>query len=45
MPSFVSVVGGDVIKALDPADGGINFFNGLGRRSSARAATAAPAAA
>ena len=30
MPSFVSVVAGDVIKALDPAVGGISFFNGIG---------------
>jgi len=30
MPSFISVVAGDVIKALDPAVGGISFFNGFG---------------
>jgi hypothetical protein len=30
MPSFVSVAGGDVIRALDPAIGGVNFFNGFG---------------
>ena len=30
MPSFISVTAGDVIRALDPAVGGINFFNGLG---------------
>lgn len=30
MPSFVSVTTGDVIRALDPAVGGINFFNGFG---------------
>jgi hypothetical protein len=30
MPSFISVVEGDVIKALDPAIGGISFFNGFG---------------
>ena len=30
MPSFISVAGGDVIRALDPAVGGVNFFNGLG---------------
>jgi hypothetical protein len=30
MPSFVSVAAGDVIKALDPAVGGISFFNGFG---------------
>ena len=31
MPSFISVAGGDVIRALDPAVGGVSFFNGLGR--------------
>jgi hypothetical protein len=30
MPPFISVVAGDVIKALDPAVGGISFFNGIG---------------
>ncbi|MEO5881189.1 MAG: PEP-CTERM sorting domain-containing protein [Caldimonas sp.] len=30
VPSFLSVVAGDVIKALDPAVGGISFFNGFG---------------
>lgn len=30
MPAFVPVVGGDVVRVLDPVDGGINFFNGLG---------------
>ncbi|MGZ5203406.1 MAG: PEP-CTERM sorting domain-containing protein [Caldimonas sp.] len=30
MPSFVSVVAGDVVKALDPAVGGVSFFNGFG---------------
>ncbi|MEP7303207.1 MAG: PEP-CTERM sorting domain-containing protein [Caldimonas sp.] len=30
MPSFISVVTGDVVKALDPALGGISFFNGFG---------------
>ena len=30
MPSLISVVAGDVIKALDPAVGGISFFNGFG---------------
>ena len=30
IPPFVPVAGGDVIKALDPAVGGINFFNGFG---------------
>lgn len=30
MPPVVPVSGGDVIRVLDPAIGGINFFNGLG---------------
>ncbi len=30
MPSFISVVAGDVVKALDPAVGGVSFFNGFG---------------
>lgn len=30
IPSFVAVASGDVIKALDPALGGISFFNGFG---------------
>ena len=30
IPPFVPVSGGDVIRALDPAVGGINFFNGFG---------------
>jgi len=30
MPSFISGVAGDVIKALDPAVGGVSFFNGFG---------------
>ena len=30
MPPFIPVVGGDVVKVLDPADGGINFFLGPG---------------
>src|SRR5688572_9954966 len=30
LPSFVPVAGGDVIRALDPAIGGVNFFNGDG---------------
>jgi hypothetical protein len=29
-PPFITVSGGDVIRVLDPAIGGINFFNGLG---------------
>ena len=29
-PPMVSVTGGDVIRVLDPAIGGINFFNGFG---------------
>ena len=45
MPSFISVVAGDVIKALDPAVGGISFFNGFGGRSTVPAAMAVPAAA
>lgn len=28
LPSFVPVMSGDIIRLLDPADGGINFFNG-----------------
>jgi hypothetical protein len=30
LPSWVPVAGGDVIRALDPAIGGVNFFNGFG---------------
>ena len=30
IPSFISVVAGDVIRALDPAVGGVSFFNGVG---------------
>jgi hypothetical protein len=30
MPPFISVAAGDVIRVLDPAVGGINFFNGFG---------------
>ena len=30
IPPFLTVAGGDVIKALDPAVGGISFFNGFG---------------
>lgn len=30
LPPFVAVSGGDVIRALDPAVGGVNFFNGFG---------------
>ncbi len=30
LPPFISVSGGDVIRAADPAVGGINFFNGDG---------------
>ncbi len=30
LPPFISVAGGDVVKVLDPADGGINFFLGPG---------------
>lgn len=30
MPPFISVVSGDVVKVLDPAEGCINFFNGPG---------------
>jgi hypothetical protein len=29
-PTFIAVAGGDVIRVLDPAIGGINFFNGFG---------------
>jgi hypothetical protein len=29
-PPFISVVGGDVVYVVNPAVGGINFFNGLG---------------
>jgi len=29
-PSFIPVSGGDIIRVLDPATGGINFFNGFG---------------
>ncbi len=29
-PPFVPVTGGDVIRVLDPAIGGVNFFNGFG---------------
>jgi hypothetical protein len=30
VPSFINVAGGDVIRVLDPAIGGVNFFNGFG---------------
>jgi hypothetical protein len=30
LPSFIPVVAGDIIRALDPAVGGIEFFNGFG---------------
>ncbi len=30
LPPFISVTAGDVIRVVDPADGGISFFNGLG---------------
>ncbi|HSC67966.1 MAG TPA: hypothetical protein VLC79_09760, partial [Cellvibrio sp.] len=30
LPPIFSVVAGDVIRALDPAIGGISFFNGVG---------------
>lgn len=30
IPSFVSVAGGDVVRALDAAVGGVNFFNDFG---------------
>jgi hypothetical protein len=30
IPSFIPVSGGDVIRVLDPAVGGVNFFNGFG---------------
>ena len=30
LPPFIAVSGGDVIRVLDPAIGGVNFFNGLG---------------
>jgi len=30
VPPFIPVTGGDVIRVLDPAVGGVNFFNGLG---------------
>ena len=29
-PGFIPVAGGDVIRVLDPAVGGVNFFNGFG---------------
>jgi hypothetical protein len=30
LPPFISATGGDVIRVLDPAVGGVNFFNGFG---------------
>lgn len=30
LPPEFSLVGGDVVRVLDPADGGISFFNGFG---------------
>lgn len=30
LPSFISVTGGDIVRVLDPAQGGVNFFNGFG---------------
>ena len=29
-PPFIPVSGGDVIRVADPAEGGVNFFNGFG---------------
>lgn len=30
VPPFISVAGGDVVRAADPAIGGVSFFNGFG---------------
>lgn len=30
IPPYLSVAAGDIVKVLDPADGGISFFNGFG---------------
>jgi hypothetical protein len=30
LPPFIAVNGGDVVRALNPAVGGVNFFNGFG---------------
>lgn len=30
VPPFIPVTGGDVVRVLDPAVGGVNFFNGFG---------------
>jgi hypothetical protein len=30
LPPFISITAGDVIRALDPAVGGVSFFNGFG---------------
>jgi len=30
IPPFINVSGGDVIRALDPAIGGVSFYNGFG---------------
>jgi hypothetical protein len=30
VPEFIAVSAGDVVRVLDPAIGGVNFFNGLG---------------
>jgi hypothetical protein len=30
MPPFISVAAGDIVRVLDPASGGVNFFNGFG---------------
>jgi len=30
VPPFLSVAGGDIVRVADPADGGVNFFNGYG---------------
>jgi hypothetical protein len=30
LPPFIPVSGGDIVRVLDPAVGGVNFFNGFG---------------
>jgi hypothetical protein len=30
LPPFIPVAGGDIVRVLDPAVGGVNFFNGFG---------------
>lgn len=44
LPPVISVSAGDVIRAADPAVGGVNFFNGLGPPFFGPGGTALPGA-